>query len=184
MKKTIFAMALFALAAGCASATGGGGAPTIATVTGGRVEGVVKGRSVAFLALPFAAPPVGDARWRLPAPVKSWTGVRKADTFSPSCPQVINPPEGRPPWTPEYLIPGATSEDCLYLNVWRPADASVKGAPVFVWIHGGGNTEGSGSVPVYDGAAMAGEGVVVITINYRLGVLGFMSHPALSKEQG
>jgi para-nitrobenzyl esterase len=97
---------------------------------------------------------------------------------------VINPPEGRGPWTPEYLIPGATSEDCLYLNVWRPVDASVKRAPVFVWIHGGGNTEGSGSVPVYDGAAMAGEGVVVVTINYRLGVLGFMAHPELTKEQG
>ncbi len=184
MKKLIFAMALLALLASCVSSTNSSRAPNVVSVTGGRVEGLVKGRSVAFLGLPFAAPPVGEARWRLPAPVKSWSGVRPASAFAPSCPQVINAPEGRGPWTPEYLIPSGTSEDCLYLNVWRPADASVKGAPVFVWIHGGGNTEGSGSVPVYDGAAMAGEGVVVVTINYRLGVLGFMAHPELTKEQG
>jgi para-nitrobenzyl esterase len=158
-------------------------APTLADLDSGRVEGVAKGGSVAFLGVPFAAPPVGDKRWRAPEPVAHWSGVRPATAFAPSCPQIINPPEGRAPWTPEYLIPGATSEDCLYLNVWRPLKTPAKPAPILFWIHGGGGVEGSGSVPVYDGAALASRGIIVVAINYRLGVLASLATPELSREQ-
>jgi para-nitrobenzyl esterase len=150
----------------------------------GVIVGIARHGAVAFLGVPYAAPPVGAARWRAPGPLAPWKGDRKTRSFTPSCPQVINPPEGRAPWTPEYLIPGPTSEDCLYLNVWRPRKTHNGLLPILVWIHGGGFREGSGSVPVYDGAALAGQDVVVVTINYRLGVLGFLAHPALSAEQG
>jgi para-nitrobenzyl esterase len=172
------------LALGLASTAHAANAPLEASVTGGRIEGAAKGATIEFLGVPFAAPPVGQARWKAPGAVKPWDGVRKTTAFSASCTQVLNPKEGRAPWTPEYMIPGAMSEDCLYLNVWRPANAATKVAPVFVWLHGGGNVEGSGSIDIYNGAAMAAKGVVVVTINYRLGVLGFYTNAALSKEQG
>ncbi|MCS2148154.1 carboxylesterase/lipase family protein [Scandinavium manionii] len=128
--------------------------------------------------IPFAAPPVGPLRWRSPQPVTSWHGVREAQTFSPASWQNI-----------EYCRelgggdPGRFSEDCLYLNVWAPA-SPAKPLPVMVWLHGGGFTIGAGSLPPYDGHALAKRDVVVVTVNYRLGHLGCFSHPALDGEEG
>lgn len=118
--------------------------------------------------IPYAAPPVSDLRWRSPQPAARWQGVRRAETFSASSWQDI-----------EYCRelgggdPGSFSEDCLYLNVWSPA-ARSQPLPVMVWLHGGGYTIGAGSLLPYDGKALASRGVVVVTVNYRLGHLGFL----------
>ncbi len=133
-----------------------------------------------FKGIPFGAPPVGPARWRAPEPAAGWSGVRKADTFSPSCIQTIV--AERKPWTYEFMTHGEVSEDCLYLNVWTPATSSTARRPVFIYIYGGGNVEGSGAVPAYDGEGLASKGLVVVTFNYRVGILGFFSHPELTKE--
>src|ERR1700722_10866198 len=143
-----------------------------ANITGGRVQGEVKDGLASFKGLPFAAPPVGALRWRIPQPVIAWSGVRKADTFAPAC---IQPWAGNP--SPHQL-----REDCLYLNVWTAASAAKERRPVMVWIHGGGYTRGTGATPTYDGGVLAGKGVVVVTINYRLGIFGFFAHPELTKE--
>lgn len=182
----LLALALVAAplaACGSGGQSGAASAPTTQIATG-QISGVQKDGVVAFYGVPYAAPPVGALRWRSPEPAANWTGVRVSNTMSASCPQVLNPTGGRLPWTPEYLIPGAMSEDCLTVNVWRPATADLSGAPVLFWIHGGGAIEGSNSVPIYDGAAFARQGVVVVSINYRLGVLANMTHPELSREQG
>jgi para-nitrobenzyl esterase len=133
-----------------------------------------------FKGIPFAAPPVGDLRWRAPRPPAAWTGVRKADRFSASC--IQNLATERKPWTFEFMTHGEISEDCLYLNIWTPASAAREKHPVFFWMYGGGNNEGSAAVPVYDGEQLAKKGLVVVTINYRVGVLGFFTHPDLTKE--
>ena len=151
-------------------------------VTGGLVSGVPgKDPSVrAFKGIPYAAPPVGDRRWQVPAPVIGWSGVRRAEAFGPSCIQSIV--QERKPWTYEFMTHGEISEDCLYLNVWTAAKSAKERRPVFFYIYGGGFTEGSGAVPVYDGEGLAKKGIVVVTPNYRVGVLGFLAHPELSKE--
>jgi para-nitrobenzyl esterase len=148
----------------------------------GAVSGVASstGAVLAFKGLPFAAPPVGAGRWRAPKPAAPWQGVRKAEQFSASC--IQNIVQERKPWTYEFMAHNAIGEDCLYLNVWTPAEAAADKLPVFVWIHGGGMVEGSTAVPVYDGEGLAQKGLVVVTINYRLGVLGFLAHPELTKE--
>lgn len=133
-----------------------------------------------FKGIPFAAAPKGDLRWRPPMPPAKWTGVFKADHFAPSCMQNIV--TERKPWTYEFMAHGEISEDCLYLNVWTPAKSAGDKLPVLVWIHGGGYTEGSGSVPAYDGEGLARKGLVIVTINYRLGFLGFLAYPELSRE--
>ena len=120
-----------------------------------------------FKGVPYAAPPVGDLRWRAPKPAGHWEGTRKADEFSPVCMQGGNQ---------------KMSEDCLYLNVWTGAQSASEKRPVMVWIYGGGYYTGSGSQPMYDGAALAQKGAVVVTLNYRLGAFGFFSHPELTKE--
>jgi len=135
-----------------------------------------------FKGIPFAAPPVGDLRWRAPRPAAAWQGVRTADAFSANC--VQNIVDVRKPWTHEFMAHGAVGEDCLYLNVWTAAARASERRPVLVFIHGGANTEGSGSVPVYDGTGLATKGLVVVTINYRLGPFGFLAHPELSQEAG
>src|SRR5262249_16806396 len=135
-----------------------------------------------FKGIPYAAPPIGDLRWRLPKPPAKWEGVRKADKFSDSC--VQNLARSHNPWTAEFMAQNQASEDCLCLNVWTAAEVAGERQPVFVWIHGGAFTEGSGEVSVYDGAELAKKGLVVVTINYRLGVFGFLTHPELSKESG
>jgi para-nitrobenzyl esterase len=131
-------------------------------VAGSEVQGLR-----VFKGIPFATPPVGNLRWAAPEPPGPWNGVRQATAFGPSCIQPA--PRVQP-----------QSEDCLYLNVWSLPDA--RNAPVMVWIHGGGYLAGSGSVPLYDGSALARLGAVVVTINYRLGVFGFLAHPQLSRE--
>jgi para-nitrobenzyl esterase len=151
-------------------------------VQGGQLQGV-PGKDAAitaFKGIPFAAPPVGDLRWRAPKSVAAWQGVRKADQFGNSCMQTIV--AERKPWTYEFMTHTEISEDCLYLNVWTGAKAAGEKRPVYVYIHGGGNTEGSGAVPSYDGEGMAKKGVVVVTVNYRLGILGFFTHPDLTAE--
>lgn len=130
----------------------------------------------AFRGIPYAQAPVGKLRWRAPVPAAHWKGVRDATRFGPAC--IQPPPRPGSIYAPAQALP--TSEDCLSLNVWTPADA--KNAPVFVWIHGGSLTGGSGSEPMYDGARLAAQGLVVVSINYRLGVLGYLAHPQLSEE--
>ncbi|MCE2540482.1 MAG: carboxylesterase family protein [Acidobacteria bacterium] len=142
-------------------------------VTGGAVRGAVSASDegiVAFKGIPYAAPPVGDLRWRSPAPVVGWEGVRDASDSGPICVQ-----NGGRNVTQD--------EDCLFLNVWAPRESSEP-RPVLFWIHGGGYTGGSGSTAIYDGTPLAADGAVVVTINYRLNVFGFLAHPALSAHPG
>lgn len=143
-------------------------------------EGTMAGRSVGdvamFLGTPFAAPPVGALRWRPPQPPSPWSGVRQADRVGAPC---IQPPANGDPG----VGPGAPSEDCLTLNIWTPAKGSAEPLPVMVWIHGGGFNNGSGTAALYDGAALARRGVVAVSVNYRLGRLGFFDHPALAAER-
>lgn len=144
-------------------------------VAQGVLHGETTGSVTSFKGIPFAAPPVGELRWRPPAAPAAWTGVREARTFGPACMQMRAPQPGAPPM--------AQSEDCLYLNVWAPASAKPgRKLPVMVWIHGGSFTGGAGSIPVYDGSHFAERGVVLVTANYRLGRLGFFAHPALTAE--
>jgi para-nitrobenzyl esterase len=143
-------------------------------IDGGSVEGVNEAGVQVFKGLPFAAAPVGPLRWRAPQLAATWAGTRKADTFSAVCPQNGSyPPESA-------LEP--TSEDCLYLNIWRPAEAISTPLPVMVWIYGGALENGSASTPLYAGDSLAKRGVVLVTFNYRLGVLGFLSLKSLNKE--
>jgi len=136
-----------------------------------------------FKAIPYAAPPTGTARWRPPTPVAPWSGVRAALHYPPDC---IQPPAMMPAdalWYQGPLLP--ESEDCLYLNVWTPAGEGAGDAgrrPVIVWIHGGSFVSGSGSHHLYDGCALAAKDVVVVTVNYRLGILGLFAHPELTAE--
>ncbi len=125
-----------------------------------------------FKGIPYAAPPVGNLRWRMPQPVAKWDGVRKMDRFAPPCVQPLrtDPKQTR------------GSEDCLYLNVWTPAKSASEKLAVMVWIHGGGFRDGTGAMLLHDGTELAKKGVVLVTINYRLGVLGFFAHPELTRE--
>jgi para-nitrobenzyl esterase len=142
-----------------------------AKVEGGVVQGVAEGGLAVYKGIPFAAPPVGGLRWKAPQPVVAWSGVRNADKYAPACSQSM----GGPP-------PGGTSEDCLYLNIWTPARSAGEKLPVLVWIYGGGFNGGATSYPVHDGAKLAKRGVVLVSVSYRVGVLGFFAHPGLSAE--
>ncbi|HWJ70760.1 MAG TPA: carboxylesterase family protein [Sphingobium sp.] len=147
-------------------------------VDGGQIEGVTLPSGVnAWLGVPFAAPPVRELRWRAPQPVTPWTGVRHADRYAPECLQPLRGSNQN-----HYFGEEATSEDCLYLNIWAPKAASK--APVVVWIYGGGFNIGSASMANYSGEPLAGEGVVRVNIAYRVGPLGFMAHPELTRESG
>ena len=128
-----------------------------------------------FKGIPFAEPPAGDLRWKPPQPVKNWQGVRKADKFGPRCMQ-------RAIFGDMNFRSNGMGEDCLYLNVWTPAKSGRERLPVLVYFYGGGFVAGDGSEPRYDGASMAGKGIVAVTVNYRLGVFGFFAHPELTKE--
>jgi len=141
----------------------------------GSVRGESLGDTRVFRGIPYARPPVGQLRWRAPLPLPRWRGVREATQFGAAC---MQPPsrEG----SIYYNTHAAMSEDCLFLNIWTPANAH--NAPVLVWIHGGSLVGGAGSEGMYDGARLAAEGVIVVTINYRLGALGYLAHPQLSAE--
>jgi para-nitrobenzyl esterase len=147
----------------------------------GPVRGMTAGTVAEFLGIPYVAPPVGNLRWRPPQSPAEWHGVRDGYPVRPSCPQ---PTSGNP-----FAPPGPFSEDCLYLNVYTPArtdddmdSGDQNGRPVIVWIHGGGLTQETGRN--YDPAKLAADGTVVVTINYRLGALGFLAHPALASRPG
>ena len=142
----------------------------------GVVEGVLEGSGIrSFKGIPFAAPPVGDLRWREPQPVKSWTGVLKADHFGPRAMQT-------PIFGDMNFRSDGVSENCLYLNVWAPQPKGRALLPVLVYFYGGGFVAGDGSEPRYDGESMAQKEIVALTVNYRLGLFGFFSHPELTKE--
>ncbi len=147
----------------------------------GLLEGERAGGLVVFRGVPYAAPPIGESRWRPPEPAHGWLGVRAARKFSPNCRQPVIV-VGFGPYSHEYMDPRVVSEDCLYLNVWARPRVGAAPAPVLVFIHGGAFSGGSGAVPIYDGANFARHGVVVVTLNYRLGVYGFLNHPELRKE--
>jgi para-nitrobenzyl esterase len=155
-----------------------------ARVEKGLLAGTARGRVVAYLGVPYAAPPVGANRWRAPQPALPWSGVRRAHAFGANCQQDRTPGNRLGPWTEEYLISGGVGEDCLYLNVWTPASSASERLPVLFWIYGGAFTSGGGDVAVYDGTNLAARGVVVVNANYRLGLLGFLAHPELSSEGG
>src|SRR6202050_1158805 len=177
----VLAIALIFLAAGAlvAGASAAPAAPSsprtglIVATTGGTLRGTTAGTADEFLGIPYAAPPVGPLRWRPPQPAAPWTGIRAATAFAPHCPQ---PPSG--------FGVASTSENCLYLNVFTPAGASVGGRdlPVMVWIHGGAFIAGESDD--YNPAALVRHGVIVVTINYRLGALGFLGDTALASGPG
>jgi para-nitrobenzyl esterase len=144
-------------------------------VEGGEIKGAVQDEVLSFKGIPFAAPPVGDLRWKPPQPVVAWTGVRPATAYGHDCMQKPFPSDAAPLGT-------EPSEDCLVLNVWRPARKTSGKLPVLVWIYGGGFVNGGSSPAVYDGSQFAKRGVVLVSFNYRLGRFGFFAHPALTKE--
>ncbi len=143
----------------------------------GVVEGTVASPSGVrmFKGIPFAEPPQGDLRWKPPVPVKNWTGVRAANQFGPRCMQL-------PIFGDMNFRSNGMSEDCLYLNVWTPAKSAKAKLPVMVYFFGGGFVAGDASEPRYDGESMATKGIVAVTVNYRLGVFGFLAHPELTRE--
>ena len=176
---TLGAAGVTAAKAGTATAASGSGGSPVVPTNDGPVRGTTAGTVNEFLGIPYAAPPVGNLRWRPPQPPAGWRGVRDATQFGPSCPQPPGP----------FAPPAPFSEDCLYLNVYTPArtgndmgSGGQGGRPVLVWIHGGGLTEEAGRN--YDPAKLAADGTVVVTINYRLGALGFLAHPALVSRPG
>jgi para-nitrobenzyl esterase len=153
------------------------------SIATGRISGVTVPSGIrAFKGIPFAAPPVGELRWKEPRPPAAWEGVRRTDRFSDVCVQPSQP--NRIPNNVTVDLPDspATSEDCLYLNVWTSANRADERLPVMVWIFGGAYTEGGGSSKHNDGENLAKKGVVLVTFNYRLGPFGFFTHPELTKE--
>jgi len=167
MNRLLVALLIASLAGGAAHA------PTVA-IPDGSIRGVSADGVSAFKGIPYAAPPVDELRWRAPQPVVAWNGVRDGSGFGHDCMQV--PATGDP-----AIITTTPSEDCLYLNVWRPDGADR--LPVMVWIHGGGFVNGGSSARIYDGTRLAQRGMIVVSLNYRLGRLGFFAHPALLAAQ-
>lgn len=155
----------------------------VAIIESGELRGEIVDGIVRFLGVPYAAPPVGELRWAAPRAPLTWTGQRDAKDHAPACLQPITP-DGFGPWTKEYVTPAPVSEDCLYANIWAPAKVDAKPRPILVWIHGGAFMSGSNSVPIYDGTELAKQGVIVISVNYRLGVFGFAAFRELAGEQG
>lgn len=173
----LFLLALMFTVAAC----GGEQAARTATMReplldSGPINGVQEGGVWVYKGIPYAAPPVGELRWKEPQPAEPWKEVRPCTEFGPACPQPSSDDQGG------FMAVGETSEDCLYLNVWSPAETPGERLPVMVWIHGGAFRTGAGSQAVYDGVNLAEKDVVVVTINYRLGPLGFFAHPLLTEE--
>jgi para-nitrobenzyl esterase len=149
-------------------------------VDGGDIIGANSsdGTIARYLGIPYAAAPIGGLRWRPPQPVAPWQGILETRHFAPACLQPL-PAPGSFYQKEFFLTSERQSEDCLYLNVYAPSRASTDRLPVMVWFHGGGFTQGSGSLPSFDGDALARKGVVLVTINYRLGPMGFIALPEL-----
>jgi len=171
---SLLVLALTALPACIPSAQAASG-PVVA-IDSGKVEGAVDAGVASWKGIPFAAPPVGALRWRAPRSAAAWTGVRPALAYGHDCMQLPFPSDAAPLGTPP-------AEDCLYMNVWRPAGATAAARlPVVVWIYGGGFVNGGSSPPTYAGAALARQGVVLVSFNYRLGRFGFFAHPQLTRQ--
>jgi para-nitrobenzyl esterase len=149
-------------------------AAALAVTTSGSISGVREGGLSVYKGVPYAAPPVGELRWRPPQPVSPWRGRRTATAFAPACMQECVSMPGE--------VPPKISEDCLYLNIWTPAKQAAERLPVIVWIYGGGYRNGSASMPLYWGDRLAHKGVIVVTIAYRVGPLGFLALPELTQE--
>ncbi len=176
MLRNVFALAAVLTFSGLVLATNNN---DTVTVESGLISGVTADGVRSFKGIPFAASTAGENRWKPPQPVAPWQGVRACDAFGSVCPQAPYPAGSI--YLAYDLTPPPQSEDCLYLNVWTAAKRGEK-RPVMVWIHGGALTRGSGAQPIYDGTALAKKGVVLVTINYRLGPLGFLAHPELTAE--
>jgi para-nitrobenzyl esterase len=166
MKKTALLLAMFAM---LSNGSGFAQQPSAVKVDGGLLQGTFEDSLTVYRGIPFAAPPVGDLRWRAPQPPTKWEGVKQATKFAPGPIQGGNPPSGK-------------SEDCLYLNIWTPAKSTGDRIPVLVWIYGGGFGAGATSEKNYSGENLAKKGVVLVSIAYRVGQLGFLANPELSKE--
>lgn len=180
--KNLFVSFLFAAIGYCGALAQTYTAPV--QVEGGMIKGVINDDGVAvYKGIPFAAPPVGDLRWKTPQPVLPWQGILKCDEFAPAPMQREN---ARHPkvWKNVDEMNTACSEDCLYLNVWAPSEKPEKPLPVMVWIYGGGFHVGGTDGPVYRGDAYVKNGVIMVSIAYRLGVFGYLAHPELSVESG
>jgi len=171
MKAKVFLIALICFSGWlqAASAAAADSVPTVSVKTGKLHGGATADGGAVFKGIPFAQPPVGERRWQEPSAAKPWTGVRDATAFGSNCVQGGN-------------LGANSSEDCLYLNVWTPKWPMAAPTAVMVWIHGGGNFAGAGSEPIFNGENLARHGVVLVTVNYRLGVFGFLAHPELTKE--
>jgi len=147
------------------------------TIDTGSLQGTTAGGVISFKGVPFAAPPLGQLRWKPPQPVQKWRGVREATSYGPDCMQDPFPGDAAP-------LGVTPKEDCLYMNIWLPEKTEPgKKLPVMVWIYGGGFVNGGASPTVYDGSEFARDGIVLVSFNYRLGILGYFAHPALSAEQ-
>lgn len=146
----------------------------------GILRGTVENAQKVFRGIPYAAPPIGDRRWKAPVPPAKWFGTRVVDRLVSGALQA----DGREhfPYEDFELSAKMDSEDCLYLNIWSPAESPAEKLPVFVWIHGGGMIAGTGMAPLFEGEKLAEKGIIVVTINYRLGLFGFLCHPELSAE--
>jgi para-nitrobenzyl esterase len=170
--RAVFALVLPMIAAACASTPS---EPGVVMTENGGVRGVASGEVVAFKGIPFAQAPVGDLRWRAPQPASDWQGVRDAAAYGPDCQQEPFPGDAAP-------LGVTPAEDCLYLNVWAPADRGDEPLPVMFWIYGGGFVNGGASPAVYDGSEFARNDVILVSANYRVGRFGFFAHPALTAE--
>lgn len=178
MKKYLFLLFLLYVATSYAQ-------NPVLSIANGKIEGLTSAdkSTQIFKGIPFAAPPTGNLRWKAPQPVKNWNGTKECKVFSPSPMQ--NKPQPFYCWSEEFIAqPEPLSEDCLYLNVWTTAKSKNEKQPVFLWIYGGGLSSGSANCAIYDGEEMAKKGVVFVSINYRVGVFGFMAHPELTQESG
>src|SRR5258706_11936247 len=174
--RRFFIAAVAGLAGGAAGPAPAATALTLQVRTAsGVIEGVDESGILAFRGIPFAAPPVGELRWKEPQPVKSWAGVRKTDQFGPRAMQ-------RPLFSDMMFRSDGVSEDCLYLNVWTPARSHADRLPVLVYFYGGGLMAGDGSELRYDGESMSRHGIVAVTVNYRLRGFCFLAHPELTQE--
>lgn len=168
-----FVLGCAVLLSGCMQVTGGPADP-VTSIDAGQLRGKRVDGVLAFRGIPYARPPIGDLRWRAPQPAVAWEGVRDATDYGPTCAQ----PDSAMLWFPLTNV----SEDCLTLNVWTPEIRPAEKLPVMVWIHGGGFSQGSGNLPQLNGTAIPREGVVVVTINYRLAIFGFLAHPVLATD--
>ena len=178
MNRSIAATVIASLAMIAESGTHVASAAPFSDVVGtesGKLQGAATADILSFKGIPFAAPPVGDLRWRPPAPALHWDGIRQATAYGHDCMQKPFPGDSAP-------LGVEPDEDCLFLNIWRPAAAATAKLPVMVWIYGGGFVNGGSSPPVYDGSQFARQGIVFVSFNYRLGRFGFFAHPALSRE--